>query len=349
MFDLTVEAGDILRFRADIVLLKYAQSFHGADSAVAAALGDVGVGEERLRPRPGAHAIVATGGAIAAPSVCYFGVPWLSELGYRQIREFAVDALAALARDAPDTRHLAMTVHGPGYGLDESEAIRSLLAGLVDALRSGGVPRGLSQLTLVERNVGRVGRLRTLCDQMFGKADYAARLAGRWGYRLAVETPAATSPAAAAPSPHVVAPARTGTVEEPAEDRPHAFVAMPFGKDTDDVFYYGIQGPVHAAGLLCERVDQAAFTGDIVERIKQRIATATVVIAELTAANPNVYLEVGYAWGRNRPTILLVRDLDQLRFDVRGHRCLIYERIRDLEEQLTRELARLPKVASARP
>ena len=74
----------------------------------------------------------------------------------------------------------------------------------------------------------------------------------------------------------------------------------------------------------------------------EHIDSARVVIADLTLANPNVYLEVGYAWGRARPTILVVRDVKELRFDVQGTRCLAYQNIRHLEELLTKELAALP-------
>jgi len=120
--------------------------------------------------------------------------------------------------------------------------------------------------------------------------------------------------------------------------KPHIFVAIPFTEEMDDVYHYGIRAPVNAAGYLCERADLTPFTGDILERIKSRIETASLVIAELTTANPNVFLEVGYAWGKKRPTILLVRDAEKLPFDVRGQRCLVYSRIRDLEEALVREL-----------
>jgi nucleoside 2-deoxyribosyltransferase len=75
--------------------------------------------------------------------------------------------------------------------------------------------------------------------------------------------------------------------------------------------------------------------------VKKKIDTAAVVIAELSGANPNVYLEVGYAWGKGRPTILLAKNEEELRFDVRDQRCLKYERIRDLEEILNRELKEL--------
>jgi nucleoside 2-deoxyribosyltransferase len=108
-----------------------------------------------------------------------------------------------------------------------------------------------------------------------------------------------------------------------------------------DIFYYGIQQPVHNAGFLCERVDEEVFIGDVLEQIKKKIDTAKVVIAELSGANPNVYLELGYAWGKGRPTVLLIQDKQDLRFDVQSQRCLKYKSIRHLEEILNRELKEL--------
>ena len=63
-----------------------------------------------------------------------------------------------------------------------------------------------------------------------------------------------------------------------------------------------------------------------------------MVIADLSTANPNVYLEVGYAWGCGKPTILAVRQAEDLKFDVSGQRCLIYRSIKSLEELLRQEL-----------
>ena len=130
--------------------------------------------------------------------------------------------------------------------------------------------------------------------------------------------------------------------------KPHVFVAMPFTDEFDDIYYYGVEPAVKAAGYLCERADTRCFSGDILDWLKGRIQSAAFVIADLTTANPNVYLEVGYAWGFKRPTILLTRDLGDLKFDVRGQRCVIYKRIRDLEESLKRELAQMAPVAGTR-
>ena len=72
---------------------------------------------------------------------------------------------------------------------------------------------------------------------------------------------------------------------------------MPFKNDMDDTYHYGIQGAVRAAGFLCERADLSTFVGDVMHWVQNRIRTSSLVIADLTEANPNVYLEVGYAWG----------------------------------------------------
>ena len=106
-------------------------------------------------------------------------------------------------------------------------------------------------------------------------------------------------------------------------------------------------------GLLCERLDEEAFIGDILTQITRRIEDASIVIADLTGANPNVFLEVGYAWGKGRPTMLLFRkpnkgrNEQKLPFDVSGHRCIIYDDATHLHEQLSSELVKLGLVEPA--
>ena len=151
-------------------------------------------------------------------------------------------------------------------------------------------------------------------------------------------------PVASAPAPAASGGALP-TAGRESEAKPHVFVAMPFSDEFDDIYYYGIEPAVKAAGYLCERADTRCFPGDILDWIKARIQTAALVIADLSTGNPNVYLEVGYAWGHKRPTILLTRDVNDLKFDVRGQRCVIYKRIRDLEENLKRELGEMALIA----
>ena len=108
--------------------------------------------------------------------------------------------------------------------------------------------------------------------------------------------------------------------------------------EMEDVFYYGVQTPVHALGLLCERIEGGLFTGDVLEQIEARIRSASVVIADLTDADPMVYLQLGLAWGSNRPTILLAKEGERIRFDTPGQSLLTYNRIKDLETALAEQL-----------
>lgn len=79
-------------------------------------------------------------------------------------------------------------------------------------------------------------------------------------------------------------------------------------------------------------------TGEVLEWVRSRIRSASLVVADLTDSNPNVYLEIGYAWGVGVRTVLIVKKPDQPKFDVRGHRYLEYASIQGLEESLTMEL-----------
>jgi len=69
-------------------------------------------------------------------------------------------------------------------------------------------------------------------------------------------------------------------------------------------------------------------------RIRKGIKTASIVIADLTQARPNVYLEVGYAWGHGTRVIFLARKGEDLHFNVSGHRCIYYANSVSLPQSL---------------
>ena len=338
--EFSIETGNILTFEADVIALKHAQAFLGVDKAVAHALGVAGISSNELACQPGDYRYLDTQNSVLARHALFVGMPPIADIDYQQVKEFAARVLLVLQREAPQTSHVALTLHGSGFGLDEVEVFLSEFQGCLEAVQMGAIPDALERITIVERNSDRVQRLRKALEQQLADVRYAERVETRWAYRLspARETRRGHAPPAPSASKGLETLEITTTVYQ---TKPHAFVAMPFKKEMDDVFYYGIQGPVRSAGYLCERVDQEAFTGDILDRVKEKIETAAVVVADLTGANPNVYLEVGYAWGKGRPTVLVAAAENELKFDVRGQRCLTYERIRDLEEALTRELTEL--------
>jgi len=319
--DIQVAHGDALETVADVLVLKHAQATYGLDELVVERLEASGGGIRNKLPQPGRVRLFETDGRLAARMVLFVGVVGIDSFEYQAIREFAHRALASLAASNPTAAHVAYTLHGAGYGLDESEAFRSEVAGIVDAVESGACPAALNKVTIIEQNAGRARRLQVLLDGLLRLPDLSSSTIHRRQPMSQLE------------------PLRTAGASSQA--KPHVFVAMPFAAEFDDHFHYGIQQAVNVAGYLCERADLAAFTGDVIVWVKERIGSARLLVADLSTANPNVYLEVGYAWGKGIPTVLLARDAADLKFDVKGQRCLVYNSIRKLEELLTRELAQL--------
>jgi hypothetical protein len=325
---LQVEMGDLLEQRADLVLLKHARGFFTVDGAVASALESTGIQRGALESEIDEARFFGTRGALSAPEACFFGTVALRDIGYTEIRQFVVRALHAIAKERPQLKHVASTIHGANYGLDEDESVLALIGGVIEAWTAGEAG-ALERFTVVELSPRRAQRLRhAIAEGLTGAKDVTPLAEGSGFVVRKPKTPAkATAPLA-----------RAG---DDSAQKPHAFVAMPFTPEMEDVYHFGIKGPVKAAGLLCERVDQVQFDGLIISRIRERIETAKVVIADLSGANANVYLEVGYAWGKGRPTLLLVKDVKELKFDVQGHRCIVYRNIRELEALLAAELERI--------
>ena len=86
-----------------------------------------------------------------------------------------------------------------------------------------------------------------------------------------------------------------------SEKKTKLFVAMPFSPEHSDVWEIAIQEACQVAGILCERVDEQAYTGDILGEITRRLRNGSGVLALLNDANPNVFLEIGFAWGWESP------------------------------------------------
>ena len=73
----------------------------------------------------------------------------------------------------------------------------------------------------------------------------------------------------------------------------------------------------------------------------EAIRDARFVVADLTTERPNVYLEVGYAWGLQKPVILLAREGQKLHFDLSHHKCIFYKTIGKLAQDLERHVREL--------
>lgn len=107
--------------------------------------------------------------------------------------------------------------------------------------------------------------------------------------------------------------------------QPFAFVLMPFDDNFDDIYKLGIQATAHEKAIVAERVDEQIYTESILERIYRQIDSADFIIADMTGKNPNVFYEVGYAHAKGKICTLITQSADDIPFDLKHHRHLVYD------------------------
>ncbi|HVF96496.1 MAG TPA: hypothetical protein VM871_04210, partial [Flavisolibacter sp.] len=144
---------------------------------------------------------------------------------------------------------VATAVHGPGAGLDASEAMERLLMAVAAELYKRANEGHLEEFIFVERNKAVFERLRE-------RLEFLVRqniLVHEGGKTFLL--------------PNAV------KAQQKKENQPklklkekHVFVAMPFDKNFDDVYLYGIKKAVEKNSRVSERTDQEFFTGDIIQR-----------------------------------------------------------------------------------
>ena len=108
--------------------------------------------------------------------------------------------------------------------------------------------------------------------------------------------------------------------------KPQAFVVMQFSDAFNALYTDVIKPTCEKFGLKAIRADDIYKPGLIINDIALSIEEASVIIADVTTDNPNVFYEVGYAHGIKKTTILLSdRTRETLPFDVSGFRTLFYD------------------------
>jgi len=237
---------------------------------------------------------------------------------YVDLVQFGVNMIHGVAQQRVRPEVISLILHGPGYGLDTDASLASIVAGLKRGLAEHPeVTNSLQRIVIAEREPNRFKRIFKMIPQLWAEPHEQRDASDVQRFRRDSVAKSA----------------------QQANQGRRIFVAMPFAEEFSDVWEYGIYNPAKRAGFICERSDKAVFTGDIVEWIKARIRTADLVIAEVSTPNANVYLEIGYSWGVEKPTIFLCKDTSALKFDIQSHRCIEYKRIKDLELAMDKELA----------
>ena len=107
----------------------------------------------------------------------------------------------------------------------------------------------------------------------------------------------------------------------------YCFIVQPFDNGVFDQRYNDIIKPaVEACGLTPYRVDEDYGAEIPINTIAEKISFASLVIAEITTNNPNVWFELGYSLALYKPTILICSDEreEAYPFDVRHRKIITY-------------------------
>jgi hypothetical protein len=104
------------------------------------------------------------------------------------------------------------------------------------------------------------------------------------------------------------------------------FTIMPFG-EWFDYYYENIFCPaIEDAGLVPRRADDLYRPSAIVHDIWALTQSAKMVLADLSGKNPNVFYELGLAHAIAKPAILVTDTIDDVPFDLRALRVLVYNK-----------------------
>jgi hypothetical protein len=121
------------------------------------------------------------------------------------------------------------------------------------------------------------------------------------------------------------------------------FVIMPYGnrekdvlrkQELDGLYEHFIRPAVESVAVgghankhvLCHRGDKEPGPGEIITHIIENLVLSDLAIADLTGRNPNVFYELGVRHAVNDNTILISESEEDVPFDLRGQRLIVYKR-----------------------
>lgn len=104
----------------------------------------------------------------------------------------------------------------------------------------------------------------------------------------------------------------------------HCFFLCPFTEPFNSIYADHVKPLVETEGFSIERADEIYGTQPIIEDIWESINCAEFIIADVTGKNPNVMYEIGMAHTVGKPVLIMTQNIDDVPFDLKHFRCIIY-------------------------
>lgn len=118
------------------------------------------------------------------------------------------------------------------------------------------------------------------------------------------------------------------------------FVIMPFLEDLEEIFERVLKPAITSEPVLmrCVRGDGIFSSQPIMGDVWALIQKAEIIVADLTGKNPNVLYELGLAHALLKKVILIAQSVDDLPFDLRHLRTIVYKHSLNGTDALARKL-----------
>jgi hypothetical protein len=103
------------------------------------------------------------------------------------------------------------------------------------------------------------------------------------------------------------------------------FVMMPFRRELQPVYEDHVSVVANSLKLKVRRADDFFGAHSIMKDIWNAIIGSKICIADCTGRNPNVFYEIGIAHTVGRPVVLIAQKAEDVPFDLRHVRYVLYE------------------------
>jgi hypothetical protein len=103
------------------------------------------------------------------------------------------------------------------------------------------------------------------------------------------------------------------------------FVLMPFALSLKSIYDDHIKKVAKTLNLTIARADDFFSQNSVMYEVWSAITQASILVADCTGKNPNVFYEIGIAHAIGKPVILITQNQDDVPFDLRHIRYIQYD------------------------
>jgi len=105
----------------------------------------------------------------------------------------------------------------------------------------------------------------------------------------------------------------------------HCFYLCPFSEPFNSIYSDHIIKLLDSEKFTVQRADEIFGIQPIIEDIWEGINSASIIIADVTGRNPNVMYEIGMAHTVGKPVVIITQNIEDVPFDLKHYRCIIYQ------------------------